>query len=219
MGYDKRISELPTAGSLDGTELFAVVQGGVTKYTQTSNVNYVTSNNYGLYTQTGDSSPISGSASPVATSGSLFDGGVGTLTVPANGFKVGDTFHLKMAGKINISNGHTLDIKFKSDGATLIDTGNVTLSAATNRNWNLDVTFVIRSIGGAGTASILSTGELTVRKDGSGGETVVEIFSSKNTTTFDTTIQNTLISEAILGSACTAAESIYSEMFVLHKIY
>jgi|SRR5210317_961067 hypothetical protein len=219
MGYDKRISELPTAGSLDGTELFAVVQGGVTKYTQTSNVNYVTSNNYGLYTQTGDSSPISGSASPVATSGSLFDGGVGTLTVPANGFKVGDTFHLKMAGKINISNGHTLDIKFKSDGVTLIDTGNITLSAADNKNWNLDVTFVIRNIGGAGTASILSTGELTVRKDGSGGETVVEIFSSKNTTTFDTTIQNTLISEAILGSACTDAENIYSEMFVLHKIY
>ena len=216
---DSKISGLPAATPLDGTELFAVVQGGVTKYTQTSNVNYVTSNNYGLYTQTGDSSPVSGSSSPVATSGSLFDGGVGTLTVPANGFKVGDTFHLKMSGKINISNGHTLDIKFKSDGVTLIDTGNITLSAAENKNWNLDVTFVIRTIGGAGTASILSTGELTVRKDGSGGETVVEIFSSKNTTTFDTTIQNTLISEAILGSACTAAENIYSEMFVLHKIY
>lgn len=219
MGYDKRITELPQATPLDGSELLAVVQNGVTKYTQASNVNYVTSNNYGLYTQTEDSSVISGSSSTVITSGSLIGGGVGSLTVPANGFKAGDTFHLKMAGKINISNGHTLDIKFKSDGVTLIDTGNITLAAAENKNWNLDVTFVIRNIGGAGTASILSTGELTIRKDGSGGETVVEIFSSKNTTTFDTTIQNVLISEVILGSACTAAENIYSEMFTLHKIY
>jgi len=44
MGYDKRITELPQAGSSDGTELFAVVQDGVTKYTTLDDVtNYVTS--------------------------------------------------------------------------------------------------------------------------------------------------------------------------------
>ena len=44
MGYDKRITELPQAGSSDGTELFAVVQDGVTKYTTLDGVtNYVTS--------------------------------------------------------------------------------------------------------------------------------------------------------------------------------
>lgn len=213
------ISGLPQAAALDGTELFPVVQGGVTKYTQVSNVNYITTNSYGLYTQTGDSSPVSGSAAAVETSGSLFDGGVGSLTVPENGFKVGDTFHLKMSGKLTISNNHTIDIRFKSNGVSLIDTGNITLSASTNKNWNLDITFVIRSIGSAGTASILSTGEFIVRKDGSSGETIVEIFSLENNTTFDTTIQNTLTCEAILGTACTALENIYSELFVLHKIY
>ena len=213
------ISGLPQATALDGTELFAVVQDGVTKYTAATNINYVTTNNYGLYTQTGDSSPISGSASAVQTSGSLFDGGVGSLTVPANGFRVGDTFHMKMSGMINIAQGNDLDIQFKSDSVTLVDTGVITMAASSNKNWNLDVTFVIRNIGPAGTASILSTGELMVRKDGAGGETVSEIFSFNNNSTFDTTIQNTLRCEAVLDSACTAAENIYSEMFVLHKIY
>ena len=54
---DLPISGLPAAGSLDGTELFAVVQGGVTKYTTAQNINYVTSNNYGLFNQTGSSAP------------------------------------------------------------------------------------------------------------------------------------------------------------------
>jgi len=219
MGYDKRISELPQAGSLDGTELLAVVQSGVTKYTQANNLNYITSNNYGLYVQTGDGSPVSGSSSPIQTSGSLFDGGVGSLTIPANTFKVGDAFHLKMAGKINIANGNDIEIQFKSNNVTLVDTGFITLSAASNKNWNLDVTFVIRNVGTAGVASILSTGNLVVRKDGAGGETVDEIFSSENNTTFDTTIQNTLQCQAILDSACTAAENIYSQLFVLHKLY
>lgn len=220
MGYDKRISELPQAGSLDGTELFAVVQGGVTKYTSLNTVNTSTTSNYGLYTQLGNSTPITGiTGQSVITSGSLLDGGVGTLSVPANGFKVGDTFHGKMAGKINIANGNDLRLLFKSDSVTLIDTGVIVMSASTNKNWNLDVTFVIQEVGAAGTAKIYSTGELTVRKDGAGGGTVVEIFSTVNSSSFDTTIQNTLEIEAKLDSACTSAENMYSEMFVLHKIY
>ena len=213
------ISGLPAGNTLDGTELFAIVQDGVTKYTTAGSINYVTSNNYGLYNQTGSSTPILGSADPVETSGSLLDGGVGTLTVPANGFNVGDAYHAKLAGKINIANNHTLDIQFKSDGNTLVDTGEVIMAKSTDgQNWALDVTFVIQNTGSAGTASILSTGELTVRKDAA-GETITEIFSDINNTTFNTTIENTLTIEAILGSACIASENIYSELFVLHKIY
>ena len=52
------ISQLPAAGSLTGAELFAVVQGGVTKYTTAQNLNYITSNNYGLFNQTGSSIPV-----------------------------------------------------------------------------------------------------------------------------------------------------------------
>jgi len=217
------ISGLPASSTLDGSELFADVQGGVTKYTTLSDIatytTYVQRNSYGLYSQTGSSAPVSGSASPVATSGSLLDGGVGTLTVPANGFKVGDSFQSKLAGKINIANGHTLDIQFKSDGNTLVDTGEVTMAKATDgQNWALDVTFIIQNIGSAGVASILSTGQLTVRKDAA-GETVTEIFSDINNTTFDTTIENTLSVQVILDSACIASENIYSELFILYKVF
>lgn len=214
------ISKLPQASELNGTELFAVVQNGVTKYTSLNSVNTSTTSNYGLYTQIGNSTPVTGiTGQSVITSGSLLDGGIGTLSVPADGFRLGDTFHGKMAGKINIANGNDLEILIKSNEIILVDTGIITMAASTNKNWNLDVTFVVQQTGSAGTAKIYSTGELTVRKDGAGGETVVEIFSLVNETTFDTTIQNTLEIEAKLDSACTSAENIYSEMFVLHKIY
>ena len=213
------ISQLQQSNPLDGTELFAVVQDGITKKTTAGSINYISSNSYGLYSQTGSSAPVSGSASNFPTSGSLLDGGVGTLTVPANGFKVGESFQSKLAGKINISNGHTLDIQFKADGSTLVDTGEVTMAKSTDgQNWALDVTFIIQNTGSAGVASILSTGQLTVRKDAA-GETVTEIFSDINSTTFDTTIENTLSVQAILDSACIASENIYSELFILYKVF
>ena len=213
------ISQLQQSNPLDGTELFAVVQDGITKKTTAGSINYISSNSYGLYSQTGSSAPVSGSASDVPTSGRLLDGGVGTLTVPANGFKVGDSFQSKLAGKINISNGNTLDIQFKADGNTLVDTGEVTMAKSTDgQNWALDVTFIIQNTGSAGVASILSTGQLTVRKDAA-GETVTEIFSDINNTTFDTTIENTLSVQAILDSACIASENIYSELFILYKVF
>ena len=213
------ISQLQQATALEGNELFAVVQDGVTKFTTSQTINYISSNNYGLYNQTGSSSPISGSGEDVETSGSLLDGGVGSLEVPANGFQVGDAFHAKMAGKINIANGHTLDIQFKANGNTLVDTGAISMAKSTDgQNWALDITFIIQNTGSAGTASILSSGELTVRKDAS-GEVVTEIFSFINNSTFDTTISNTLSVEAILGASCIASENIYSELFTLHKIY
>ena len=212
------ISQLQQATLLEGTELFAVVQGGVTKYTTLNTVNTSTTSNYGLYNQTGSSIPVTGVSGSIETSGSLLDGGVGTLTVPANAFKKGDAYHARLSGKITIANNHDLEIDFKSGGINLVEAGPITMAGSTNKNWSLETTFIIQEIGPAGTASILSSGELTVRTD-SAGDTVTEIFSSINNTTFDTTISNTLEVEAVLDSACIASENIYSELFILHKIY
>jgi len=212
------ISQLPQSTALQGSELFVNVQGGVTKYTTLNNITYTSGNSYGLFVQTGSSDPVEGSASNVATSGSLLGDGNGTLSVPANAFQIGDTFHAKLAGKITISNNHTLDIQFKSDGINLVDTGEITMAGSTNKNWSLDVTFVIQETGSAGTASILSSGNLMVRTN-SAGDVVTEIFSLTNNTTFDTTIDNTLSVDGILGPNVTASESIYTEMFILHKLY
>ena len=212
------ISGLPQATQLQGDELFAAVQGGVTKYTTLNSITYVSGNSYGLYNQTGSSTPITGVTSSIETSGSLLDGGIGTLTVPANGFSVGDAYHARLAGKITIANNHDLDIHFDAGATTLVDAGPITMAGSTNKNWSLDVTFIIQATGSAGNASILSSGELTVRTDSS-NDVVTEIFSSINNTTFDTTVNNTLSIEGILDAACGTSENIYSELFVLHKIY
>jgi len=214
------ISLLPAASPLVGDELFVTVQDGVTKYTTGNGIKYVPGSNYGLYSQTGSSVPITGiTGISTPTSGSLLDGGTGTLTVPANGFQKGDTFHAKLAGKVNMANGHTLDIQFKADGSTLVDTGEISMPKTTdNRNWHLDINFIIRNTGTAGTASILSSGMFTVRKDAA-GEVVSELFSFQNNTTFDTTISNTISIIGIMGPACTDTENIYSELFILNKVF
>lgn len=215
MGYDKRISELPQAGSLDGTELFAVVQGGVTKYTTSTNLNYVTSNNYGLFNQTGSSTPVSGSTH---ISGSLLAGGVGTLSVPANGFKKGDAFEAVMAGKLFVQNGDELDIQVKSDNVTLGDTGVITMASADDKNWRLVLNFSINEVGGAGTASITTVGTFQYRKNAS-DSLISEIFTYRNNTTFDTTIDNSLEVRAVWSGGADDGDSIYSDIFTLKKTF
>ena len=213
------ISQLPAAGSLTGSELFATVQDSVTKYTTLSDIStyttYLQGNNYGLFNQTGSSIPVSGSD----PTGSLIDGGVGTLSVPANGFAKGDAFRALMFGKLNAAGGGVdLEITIESDGTTLADTGVITMPTVTDKNWQLDINFSINELGGAGTAEIASAGTFTFRTD-SAGDVVTEIFSTINNTTFDTTINNTLRITAIWSGNADADDTIYSQLFTLRKIY
>lgn len=211
------ISQLPAADSLTGAELFAVVQDGVTKYTTLQAVNTATTVNYGLFNQTGSSIPVTGS-SGINASGSLIDGGIGTLSVPANGFSKGDAFSACLTGKITATNNHTLEIKISSDGVDLADTGVITLSGTTNKNWRLDIDFSINEIGPAGTANIATAGTFQYRQDASGA-LIGEIFSFINSSSFDTTINNTLIIEAIWGTTSNGTDSIYSQLFMLNKVF
>jgi len=210
------ISGLPAGSSLDGTELFAIVQGGVTKYTTLNSILYgKQANNYGLFNQTGSSAPVSGSTH---VSGSLIDGGIGTLSVPANGFTKGDAYQATFSGFISCDNGTTLDLHIESDGVRLVDTNPISLPKISNKNWRMDIDFSINEVGGAGTAEIASAGTVSFRKDAS-GEVVTEIFSNINNTTFDTTIDNTLVVKAIWGNSPTDNDSIYSILFNLKKVY
>ncbi len=59
-----------------------------------------TSLNYGLFAQTANSAIITNTT----TETSLINGGVGTLTVPANGFSVGDSFRAVFGGLVNANN-------------------------------------------------------------------------------------------------------------------
>jgi hypothetical protein len=212
------ISQLPTGSTLLGPELFAMVQDNITKQTSFSSILYAPTNNYGLFNQIGVSSSVTGSGTGVEASGSLLNGGIGTLSVPANGFAKGDAFKACMTGKLTATNNHTLEIKIISDGVDLADTGVITLSGTTNKNWRLDIDFSINEIGSAGTAVIATAGTFEYRQD-AGGALIGEIFSFINSSSFDTTVDNTLQIEAIWGTTSGATDSIYSQLFMLNKVF
>lgn len=169
--------------------------------------------NYGLFAQTANSTPITATTSE----GTLIDGGVGTLTVPANGFSIGDSFMAIFGGLISSKNNDTITIRVKSGSVILATSGALTLPSITNQVWGLTLSFTIRTLGGVGVASIVTLGELHVLKLASGTQEGFG-FNTINNTTFDTTISNTLNVTAEWSSN-SALNSIYSDIFILNKTY
>jgi hypothetical protein len=166
----------------------------------------------GLFSQTGDS-PNNNTI--VETT--LIDGGVGTLTVPANGFTVGDSFSVVMGGKISCPNASIITIRIKSGAVVLATTGPISLPQITNKNWELELAFTIRQIGAAGVASIVTHGDFLYLRDSSLGFEGVT-FSTTQNTAFNTTISNTLDITA-QWSTLNPSYVLYSEIFTLSKTY
>lgn len=167
----------------------------------------------GLFAETKNSLIITNTVTP----GSLLGGGVGSLSVPANTFKIGDSFHLKMLGHLGAKNGSALRIIIKSDSVFLADTGYIPFPNITNKHWEMNVYFTIREIGPAGTASIMSGGMFNYTQNASTAFNGIN-FTSENNTDFDTTIDNTLVVDAI-WSVADPLNSVYSEIAILQKIY
>ena len=169
--------------------------------------------NYGLYAQTANSTPVTGTD----VESTLINGGVGTLTVPANGFSVGDTFRAVLSGILNVSNNQTIQVRIKTGSIILLDSGAQPITNIANDVWSLNVDFTIRQIGAATVASIISLGTFHYVKTSNGA---VEgfAFNTVNNTTFDTTVSNTLDITVQWGSN-DPGNSIYTDIFVLNKIY
>ncbi len=168
---------------------------------------------FGLYSQTNTSIPITNTI--VETS--LLDGGVGTLSVPPNGFSVGNGFAVVATGHISSVNNHTLRIRIKTGSIVLADTGFITMSGSIDKHWSLNINFAIRAVGTSGTAAIATGGTFFYTKDASNAFEGTN-FSTETTTGFDTTVSNTLSITAQWGTASTG-DSISSEIFNLYKIY
>jgi hypothetical protein len=207
------ISQLPSASIVTGSDVFAVVQGGTTKQTPLTAIIYSPGNNYGLFNQTGSSTVITNTT----TETSLLDGGVGTLLVPANGFTAGDAYHAVLTGTLSAQNNNTLRIRIKANSVILADTGNITMAGADAEPWKMEVYFSINAIGAAGVANISTGGTFMYTKDASTDFQGIN-FSTQNTSSFDTTINNTLAITAQWGTA-NAGNSIYSQIFTLNKTF
>ena len=169
--------------------------------------------NYGLFAQTANSTPITGTTAET----SLINGGVGTLSVPANGFSIGDSFRAVVAGVLNAANNQTIRIRVKSGSVILLDSGAQPITNITNDVFSLNVDFTIRALGAAGVASIVSLGTFHYHKT-SNAATQGFAFNVVNNTTFNTTISNTLNITVQWGSN-NAGNSIFSDIFILNKTY
>ena len=175
--------------------------------------NQPASTNYGLFAQTVSSIPVTATV----TESSLIGTGVGTLTVPVNSFKVGDSFHAKLIGHMSCVGSATLEIRVRSGSTLLADTGVIALDTTTNKHWEINVYFTIRSLGVATVASVASGGLFSYIKN-SGTNFEGTNFSIINNTTFDTTVINTLNITAQWNTN-NSGNSIYSELCILHKLY
>jgi hypothetical protein len=168
----------------------------------------------GLFAQTADGGPVTGTI--VETT--IIGPGVGTLTVPANGFQIGDSFTCALDGIISCISSGEIQVRIKTlSGALLADTGIIDLAAATNKSWILSLYFTIRTLGAPGVASISSGGLFSYIRNG-GTQFEGYVLSAVNNTTFDTTINNTLV-VTVQWNTTNAGNSILSRNFTLTKIY
>ena len=205
------ISQLPelSSSAITANAEFAVAQGGVTYKVKQSSLNPYPQV-YGLFSQTGNSVTVSGTT----TETTIIGEGVGTLSVPANGFSVGDSFQLIMGGVLNNTNDN-ITIKLKSDSVILATSGTFDPAAAGD-NWFMSVFFTIRNIGGPTVASISTHGNFQVVKGN--GQVYGTSFQTTNNTDFDTTISNTLDITSQFSSN-DQLNYIYSDLFVLNKTF
>ena len=169
---------------------------------------------FGLFAQTADGGPVTATTTETTIIGS----GVGTLTVPANVFKVGDSFAASLDGVISCVGSATIHVRVKTlTGTLLADTGIIDLDTATSKSWLLNLYFTVRTIGAAGSASISSGGLFSYVKN-SGTNFEGYVLNTVNTTTFDTTINNTL-NITVEWNTNNAGNSILSRNFTLTRIY
>ena len=167
----------------------------------------------GLYAQTALSTPV------VFASGeaSLIGAGVGYLTVPANSFKVGDSFTAKMCGQLTCANNQILHFRVRSNGVVIIDALEYTLATSTNKFFDLILDFTVTKIGGLGVAELFANGVFTYNRNSS---TAIEgvNFGLIDSTLFNTTVNNTI---SITAEWITNNDlnTIRSQNFTLTKVY
>lgn len=165
----------------------------------------------GLYAQTVQSATIN-----TAPEQSIIGTGVGGLSIPANVFKVGDSFHGKLGGLLNATGGggrSEIIVKVKAGATILATTGIFDLDTATNQGWELELDFTLATIGAAG--SICTNGNFAYTKD---NNRAVYGYIFQDVQTIDTTVSNTL-DITVEWNVINGGDDIYSANFVLYKVF
>ena len=176
--------------------------GAVTKFLSAGSLSI------GNYAQTVQGATVTNTTTETGIVGT----GVGSLSIPANTFVVGDSFHGKIGGVISAQNGDDITINIKAGSTVLASTGSISLSPVTALGWELELDFTIASL--TATGSMCTNGNFAYNRDTGS----LEGFVFQDVQTIDTTIDNTLDITVTWGQAKTQ-DQIYSANFVLFKTY
>lgn len=162
----------------------------------------------GLYAGTSFGTVING-----GISGSLLpNSGVGSLSVPANGFKVGDSFHLVCSGSIPTGDKDDIFTITLNQNGTQLGQIAVDMEDMTNASFELEADFQVHSIGVTGqfVTSFDFTFNRTLLKNFSGTRLVQVSF-------VDTTLPSNLTLTGQFSGQLNS--SIITALFYLRKQY
>jgi hypothetical protein len=163
----------------------------------------------GNFSQTADGVTVVNTTTETSIVGS----GVGSLSIPANTFQIGDSFHAKIGGLMSSKKDDQLILRVKNGGTILATTGSFELEYSVADGWEAEIDFTIRTIGATG--SIITNGNFCHNKtlDKKYAGTVFQ-----DTKAIDTTILHTLDITAEWVQASNQ-DSIQASNFVLYKVY
>jgi hypothetical protein len=143
--------------------------------------------------------------------------GVGILTIPANGFSVGDCFHCVVAGDCSFDKDDNIQIKLKENGNILAQTPIINLedAQAGGNAFEIEIDFTIRSIGASG--SIATNFDFTYNKDGIDSKDFRGT-RAMDVQTIDTTVSSTLDITVQFPTNITPS-SLQTKLFRLQKVF
>ena len=132
------------------------------------------------------------------TETAITDGGVGSLTLPANYLVAGRSFRLFGSGFHSNANNNTLRIRVKLGSVTVLDTGAQGSNASTNDGFIISANITCRTTGASGT--VMAQGEY---KEFTGTPSAHDTYQLVNTatTTIDTTASNAISITVEWGTA------------------
>ena len=142
---------------------------------------------------------------------------VGSLSIPTDGFSIGDCFHLVITGDCVFTNNDEIQITIKQNGNILAQTPAFLLEDANSGNnvFEIEADFNIRSIGAGG--SIHTSFEFTYNKASLDSKDFRGT-RSNDTQSINTTISSTLDVEFQFITK-NGSSSIQTQLFRLQKVY
>lgn len=147
---------------------------------------------------------------------SVVGNGVGGLSVPAGYFRAGNTFRLSIHGDVTSANSAQIAIRLK-EGALTVSETIITMVPTVMEHFNVDVSFVVRAIGGPGVAKLLTVGMFMYSKSANATPEAFH-FDSLEQTNFNTTIATTLdVTAEWLTSG--AENQLFTKSLNLYKIW